>query len=111
MRKRIKEYLKTQLFLDMVTTLALTLKPIVFHYLLRRFSERNRLAWDAGLRLGQISEFSLLIAFVAAQSGMIGEDASLVIQGAAIITFLISSYIIVLCCPTPIAINPKLRRD
>ena len=95
----------------LLATLALILKPIVFHYLLRRFSERNRLAWDAGLRLGQISEFSLLIAFVAAQSGMIGEDASLVIQGAAIITFLISSYIIVLCCPTPIAINPKLRRD
>ncbi len=95
----------------LLAVLALTLKPIVFHYLLRRFSERNRLAWDAGLRLGQISEFSLLIAFVAAQSGMIGELASLVIQGAAIITFLISSYLVVSFCPTPIAISPKLRRD
>ncbi len=95
----------------LLALLALTLKPIVFHYLLRRFSERNRLAWDAGLRLGQISEFSLLIAFVATQSGMIGELASLVIQAAAIITFLVSSYVVVLFCPTPIAINPKLRRD
>jgi Kef-type K+ transport system membrane component KefB len=89
----------------------LTIKPIVFRYLLRKFSERNRLAWDAGLRLGQISEFSLLIAFVATQSGVIGELASFTIQGAAIITFLISSYLVVLFCPTPIAINPKLRRD
>lgn len=89
----------------------LAIKPIVFRYLLKRFSERDRLAWDAGLRLGQISEFSLLIAFVATQSGVIGEIASLTIQGAAIITFLISSYIVVLFCPTPIAINPKLRRD
>lgn len=89
----------------------LTIKPIVFRYLLKRFSERNRLAWDAGLRLGQISEFSLLIAFVATQSGVIGEIASLTIQGAAILTFLISSYIVVLLCPTPIAINSKLRRD
>jgi Kef-type K+ transport system membrane component KefB len=89
----------------------LTIKPIVFRFLLRRFSERNRLAWDAGLRLGQISEFSLLIAFVATQSGVISEIASLTIQGAAIITFLLSSYIVVLYCPTPIAIDPKLRRD
>ena len=95
----------------LLAALALTIKPVVFHYLLRRFSERNRLAWDAGLRLGQISEFSLLIAFVATQSGMISETASLVIQAAAIMTFLISSYIVVLFCPTPIAINPKLRRD
>jgi Kef-type K+ transport system membrane component KefB len=91
--------------------LTLTLKPVVFRYLLRRFSERNKLAWDAGLRLGQISEFSLLIAFVATQSGVIGETTSLIIQGAAIITFLISSYVVVLFCPTPIAISSKLRRD
>lgn len=95
----------------LLALLALSLKPVVFHYLLRRFSERNILAWDAGLRLGQISEFSLLIAFVATQSGVIGEVASLTIQGAAIITFLASSYIVVMFCPTPIGINPKLRRD
>jgi Kef-type K+ transport system membrane component KefB len=91
--------------------LTLTIKPVVFRYLLRRFSERNKLAWDAGLRLGQISEFSLLIAFVATQSGVISESTSLIIQGAAIITFLISSYVVVLFCPTPIAISSKLRRD
>ncbi|MBL6744434.1 MAG: cation:proton antiporter [Pseudomonadales bacterium] len=95
----------------LLAALALSLKPIVFRYLLRRFSERNRLAWDAGLRLGQISEFSLLIAFVATQSGVIGELASLTIQAAAIVSFLISSYIVVFFCPTPIAINSKLRRD
>ncbi len=91
--------------------IALSVKPVVFHFLLRRFSERNRLAWDAGLRLGQISEFSLLIAYVATRSGLIGEVASLVIQGAAILTFLFSSYLVVLFCPTPIAISASLRRD
>ena len=95
----------------LLAALALSIKPIVFRYLLRRFSERNRLAWDAGLRLGQISEFSLLIAFVATQSGVIGELASLTIQAAAIVSFLVSSYIVVFFCPTPIAINSKLRRD
>ena len=33
MRKRIKEYLKTQLFLDMVTTLALTLMLAALIYI------------------------------------------------------------------------------
>jgi Kef-type K+ transport system membrane component KefB len=94
-----------------LAALALIIKPVVFQFLLHKFSERSRLAWDAGLRLGQISEFSLLIAFVATSSGMIGEAASLVIQGAAIVTFLVSSYIVVMYCPTPIASNPKLRRD
>lgn len=94
-----------------LAALALSLKPIVFRYLLKRFSERNRLAWDAGLRLGQISEFSLLLAYVAVQAGVVGEVTSLVIQAAAIITFFVSSYIVVMYCPTPIASNPKLRRD
>lgn len=95
----------------LLAALALSIKPVVFNYLLKQFSERNNLAWDAGLRLGQISEFSLLIAFVASQSGVISEKVSLVIQAAAVVTFLISSYIIVLFCPTPIAISSKLRRD
>ena len=95
----------------MLATAALACKPLVFYLLLRRFSERKRLAWDAGLRLGQISEFSLLLAFVAVQSGAIGELTSLTIQAAAILTFLVSSYLVVMYCPTPIASNPKLRRD
>ena len=33
MRKRIKEYLKTQLFLDMVTTLALTVMLAALIYI------------------------------------------------------------------------------
>ena len=41
----------------LLAALALSLKPIVFRYLLRRFSERNRLAWDAGLRLGRLVNF------------------------------------------------------
>ncbi len=94
-----------------LSILALSLKPFVFHYLLQKFSEKNRLAWDASLRLGQISEFSLLIAFVAAQSAMIGEMAALLIQSSTILTLLISSYLVVQFCPTPISSNPKLRRD
>ncbi len=54
-----------------------------------------------GLRLGQNSEFSLLIAYMAAGFAMIGKEASHLIQATAIITFVASSYIVVLNCPEP----------
>lgn len=89
----------------------LIIKPLTFRILLQRQSERRRLAWDIGFRLGQISEFSLLIAFVAINAGMIGEKASTLIQATAIVTFLVSSYIVIFNYPNPIAVSDKLRRD
>ncbi len=94
-----------------LSLLALSVKPVVFRALLLRLSERRSLAWEAGLRLGQISEFSLLISFVALRAGSISENAAMTIQGAAILTFLFSSCFVVMLCPTPIASNPRLRRD
>ncbi|MBV1932498.1 MAG: cation:proton antiporter [Porticoccaceae bacterium] len=89
----------------------LVIKPVVFHFLLRQQSEKNMFSWDLGFRLGQISEFSLLIAYVAVSSSLIGNLASHLIQAAAIITFLLSSYIVVLNFPNPIAVKEHLRRD
>jgi Kef-type K+ transport system membrane component KefB len=89
----------------------LVIKPVVFRALLRQQSEKNRLAWDLGFRLGQISEFSLLIAYVAFSASLIGSQASHLIQAAAILTFLFSSYVVVLNFPNPIAIAERLRRD
>ncbi len=89
----------------------LALKPATFRLLLGRQSESPKLAWDVGFRLGQISEFSLLIAYVATSASIIGNVASHLIQAAAIITFIVSSYIVVFNLPNPIAINDKLRRD
>ncbi len=89
----------------------LVLKPVTFRLLLQRQSEQNGLAWDIGFRLGQISEFSLLIAYVAINASLISQKASLLIQATAIITFLISSYIVIFNYPTPIAISDRLRRD
>ena len=73
--------------------------------------EHKELAWSVGFRLGQNSEFSLLIAYMAFSTQLIGNDASHLIQATAIITFLISSYIVVFNFPNPIAVNERLRRD
>ena len=94
-----------------LAALVLTLKPVVYRFLLKGVSEKRTLAWDLGFRLGQSSEFSLLIAYVAVASAMITEQASLLIQATTIITLLVSSYIVVLNYPTPIAISDRLRRD
>ncbi|WP_045859676.1 cation:proton antiporter domain-containing protein [Teredinibacter purpureus] len=106
------ELLPQVLFAASVYAIAmLAAKPLVFYGLLRQQSEKPALAWDIGFRLGQISEFSLLIVFVALSTGLIGEKASLLIQSAAIFSFLISSYIVIFNFPNPIAVADKLRRD
>lgn len=94
-----------------LAALVLALKPVVYRFLLKGVSEHRGLAWNLGFRLGQSSEFSLLIAYVAAANAVISEQASLLIQATTIITLLVSSYIVVLNYPTPIAISDRLRRD
>jgi Kef-type K+ transport system membrane component KefB len=94
-----------------LSVLVLALKPVVYRFLLKGVSEKRTLAWDLGFRLGQVSEFSLLIAYVATAGSLISSQASLLIQATTIITFVVSSYIVVLNYPTPIAISDHLRRD
>lgn len=89
----------------------LALKPAVFRFALGRVSESPRLAWETGWRLGQMSEFSLLITYLAVQGALIGQGAAVMIQLATVITFVGSSTIVVLNYPTPVAVSEKLRRD
>ncbi|MFK8048825.1 MAG: cation:proton antiporter [Halioglobus sp.] len=95
----------------LLSALVLWLKPVVYRFLLKGVSEKRALAWDLGFRLGQASEFSLLIAYVAIGGALISEQASLLIQATTIMTLVASSYIVVLNFATPIAVNDRLRRD
>lgn len=94
-----------------LSILVLGLKPVVYRYLLKGVSVHRSLAWNLGFRLGQSSEFSLLIAYIAIGASLISEKASLLIQATTIITLLVSSYIVVFNYPTPIGISDRLRRD
>ncbi len=91
--------------------LILALKPMVFARLFRRVGESGGLPREIGIRLGQASEFSLLIAYLALDSGIIGQRAAYLIQVATLLSFIGSAYWIVLKYPTPIAVSDKLRRD
>ncbi|MEA3410245.1 MAG: cation:proton antiporter [Pseudomonadota bacterium] len=95
----------------LLATLVIALKPVVFRFLLQRSGEASGRSTEVGFRLGQVSEFSLFIAVVALETGVIGANASYLIQVTTLLTFIISSYIIVWRYPTPIAVSDRLRRD
>ena len=89
----------------------LMVKPFVFKLLIHKSGESEKDSKEIGVRLGQLSEFSLLLGFVAMSAGLISLKASNFIQVCTIVSFILSTYLIVLRYPTPIAISDKLRRD
>ncbi len=96
------------LILAMVVVAA---KPVVFAALLRWQGETPETSWESGYRLGQASEFSLLLSYVAAEAGLLGYEAAHVIQGATVLTLILSTYAVIFRYPSPIAVSQRLRRD
>lgn len=94
-----------------LAALVVTIKPIVFGWIIRPICTSKATSWEVGFRLGQTSEFSILIATLAASSMLISESASLLIQATAIITFVASSYLVVWNFKSPIAVKDHLRHD
>ncbi|HEY5680063.1 MAG TPA: cation:proton antiporter [Pseudomonadales bacterium] len=88
-----------------------TVKPGTFALLLNWQGEERSTSWEVGYRLGQASEFSLLVSYVALGAGLLGKEAAHVIQGATVLTLLLSSYAVIFRYPSPIAISARLRRD
>ena len=86
-------------------------KPLTYRILFRNFGESRILAGEAGVRLGQMSEFSLLLVAVALQVQVMSTKAGALVQLATLITFVISSTVVVFRYPNPIALSERLRRD
>lgn len=89
----------------------LVVKPWLFKTLFIFAKEDKPFSKEIGMRLGQLSEFSLLIAMLAFQLGSISSRASQLIQLTTLITFIVSSYIVVMRYPTPIGTSSRLNRD
>ena len=104
----LKEVIVAALFLALIL---LIIKPIIFRLLLKQVSESKEMSWEIGFRLGQTSEFSLIIAYVALNAGLIGVSASNLIKTATILSFIASSYFVVIKYPTPVALSDAMRRD
>lgn len=91
--------------------LMLIIKPIVLAPLLRKIAPTKKAAWEVGIRIGQISEFSLLVAYAAEKSQVLSQNAYAVVQLSTIISFMVSSFWVVNVYPNPVALSEKLRRD
>ncbi len=94
-----------------LSLIAIVIKPILYRFLLRFSHEASGRSTEIALRLGQMSEFSLLLAVMATELAIIRAEVSYLIQIATLVSFVFSSYYIVANYPTPIALNDKLRRD
>ncbi len=87
------------------------LKALVFRFSFLKTGEPHELSKELSVRLAQTSEFSLLVALAAISLGLLSDKEAMVIQVATILTFIISTYWVVLKYPTPIAGSSKLRQD
>ena len=95
----------------LLAILFIALKPLIFKIFLERSGEDPAFSRETGFRLGQLSEFSLLIALLALDLGQISQRASQFIQLTTILTFLISSYVVVFQFQTPIGLSEELIKD
>lgn len=94
-----------------IAVLIVIVKPIVFKLGFQLIGENKRFSMELGSRLGQGSEFSLLVAYSALASGLIDTRASYLIQMVVIITFVLSTYWVVYRYRTPISSVEKNRMD
>ena len=102
-----------QLFVPglIITALLMVAKPVIFNWGFRTIGEKPQNSAELGARLGQASEFSLLIAFSALASGLIEQRSSNLIQLVVLLTFVVSTYWVVSVYPTPISYKSGQRKD
>jgi Kef-type K+ transport system membrane component KefB len=104
-----------------IAILIIVMKPFVFKLgfqligedkeFFQLIGEDKEFSKELGVRLGQGSEFSLLIAYGALANGLIDMRASYLIQMVVIVTFVLSTYWVVFRYRTPISGSEKNRMD
>jgi hypothetical protein len=81
--------------------------------LLRGTGESIVISKEVGIRLGQASEFSLIIVALAATSAanLLGDRANNLIQVTTMLTFIVSCYWVVMSYATPMSLDKKLQME
>ncbi len=82
--------------------LLVPLKAFVFRLAFQKSGESPELSRELAVRLAQSSEFSLLVVFAALSVGLLSAEGAMVIQITTMVTFIVSTYWVVLRYPTPI---------
>jgi Kef-type K+ transport system membrane component KefB len=94
-----------------IALIIVLVKPIIYRWGFNLGGEKDYVSKELGIRLGQASEFSLLVAYTALVSGLIDQRSSYLIQTVVILTFVISTYWVINKYPTPISSEASKRRD
>ena len=105
----IRLLLEVALPTGLLAALLLLIKPGVFSALLRWQGENRATAREVGYRLGQASEFSLLVSYVATTAGLLGKEAAHILQGATVLTLVVSSYLVIFRYPSQVIVSLSYR--
>jgi len=104
----MRDVLLPGIFIALIIIVA---KPLIFRWGFNLGGEKDYVSKELGIRLGQASEFSLLVAYTALVSGLIDLRSSYLIQTVVILTFVMSTYWVINKYPTPISSEASQRRD
>lgn len=94
-----------------ISILIVVVKPLIFKKGFQLIGEDKDFSLELGARLGQGSEFSLLVIYSALAAGLIDLRASYLVQMVVILTFILSTYWVVYRYRTPISSTRKNRLD
>ena len=95
----------------LISMIIVLIKPLVYRWSFNIAGEKDYVSAELGVRLGQASEFSLLVAYSALISGVIDQKSAYLIQTVVVLTFVISTYWVINRYPTPISSVASQRRD
>lgn len=68
------------------------LKPLVIAYIVRSYGHNRRISFLCGMGMGQIGEFSFLIASLGITKGILSSDIYAVVMSAAIVSLTLSPF-------------------
>lgn len=88
----------------LLVAVVLLFKPYAFRIFMAQVGETVPTGWELGARLGQGSEFSLLLVKVATDAGMLSISAASAIQGMTVLSFVLSSFWVVRYYVTPASV-------
>ena len=95
----------------LLVILAVVIKPYVFEYAMRHSGEKRPIAANAGVRLAQGSEFSLLVGWSAFSGNLISVEVMVILQLTVLASFVVSSTWVVLKLANPMSLEVDLHRE
>ena len=85
-----------------VALLLLGIKPLAYDISFRIAGEDKAFSKELGIRMGQCSEFALLVTYTAGKAGLLSPEIVSIIQFVTITTFIVSTWVVVKKYRTPI---------